>query len=267
MITATLGGLIKDYRIKKRLSQLEVSLRIGWQDTSRLSKIEQGRVGKPTRETVEKIIKALDLNQKEKGQFLLVGGYLPTEEEIAKIKQKTQSFLDNWPYPATVLDFSWRTININKATTKIYQLGPKKTKEILKNHIRVTEILFNPNLMQHKLLKGEELAKWYMFLTLIIIQFNYEQSQSNRIKEKWYTSHIKEMLKNELFQKLWEESKTMSHLEIVVGKFATKSIANPKNPTEMLNFYLFVVPVLDDPRFEIELLIPMNLRTYQYFGT
>jgi len=51
MLTATLGGLIKDYRIKKRLSQLEVSLRIGWKDTTRLSKIEQGRVGKPIRKT------------------------------------------------------------------------------------------------------------------------------------------------------------------------------------------------------------------------
>jgi len=40
MITATLGGLIKDFRIKKRLSQFDVSLRIGWKDTSRLSKIE-----------------------------------------------------------------------------------------------------------------------------------------------------------------------------------------------------------------------------------
>ena len=85
MLTATLGGLIKDYRIKKRLSQIDVSLRLGWKDTSRISKIEQGRVGKPNRQTAERIINALDLNEQEKGHFLLVGGYLPIDSEIQKV--------------------------------------------------------------------------------------------------------------------------------------------------------------------------------------
>lgn len=81
MVTATLGGLIKDYRIKKRLSQLEVSLCIGWKDTSRLSKIEQGRVGTPTRPTLDKIMDALELNEHERGEMLLVSGTLPTKEK------------------------------------------------------------------------------------------------------------------------------------------------------------------------------------------
>ena len=81
-MTATLGGIIKDYRIKKRLSQLDLSLRVGWKDTSRLSKIEQGRINKPSRIIVDKIINALGLTEQEKGDFLLAGGYLPTDEEI-----------------------------------------------------------------------------------------------------------------------------------------------------------------------------------------
>src|SRR3990167_1866129 len=108
MITATLGGLIKDYRIKKRLPQFEVSLRIGWKDTSRLSKIEQGRVGKPTRETIEKIIKALELNEQEKGEFLFTGGYLPTDQEIKKVIEPVRDKIQNCPHPAVFIDFSWR---------------------------------------------------------------------------------------------------------------------------------------------------------------
>lgn len=61
MVTATLGGLIKDYRIKKRLSQIDLSLRLGWKDASRISRIEQGRVGKPNRQTAERIIKIRNL--------------------------------------------------------------------------------------------------------------------------------------------------------------------------------------------------------------
>ena len=84
MVNITLGGLIKTYRINKRLSQFDVVTSIGWKDTSRLSKIEQGRV-KPTRPVVEKIISALNLSNEERGEFLLTGGYLPSDEEITKV--------------------------------------------------------------------------------------------------------------------------------------------------------------------------------------
>ena len=100
MITATLGGLIKDYRIKKRLSQFDVSLRIGWKDTSRLSKIEQGRVGKPTRETIEKIIKALGLSQYERGSMLLSCGIVPTREEIKNAIFRLRETIGTFKYPS-----------------------------------------------------------------------------------------------------------------------------------------------------------------------
>ena len=89
MLLNTLGGLIKDYRIKKRISQLDISLKLGWKDTSRISKIEQGRVGKPNRDTAERLMQALDLTEQERGNFLLVGGYLPTDEEIKIILNET----------------------------------------------------------------------------------------------------------------------------------------------------------------------------------
>ena len=94
----TLGGLIKTYRINKRLSQFDVALAIGWKDTSRLSKIEQGRV-KPTRPVVEKIMAALNLSSEERGEFLLTGGYLPSDEEITKVikivKENPGLFINN----------------------------------------------------------------------------------------------------------------------------------------------------------------------------
>lgn len=263
MLTATLGGLIKDYRIKKRLSQMEVSLRIGWKDTSRLSKIEQGRVGKPTRETIDKVIKALDLTDQEKGEFLLVGGYLPTEEEIKKIRQKTNQFLNSRPHPATILDFSWRVISQNKANADVYQTGSVMNKRILKEHLRVLEIIFNPDLMQNKILKGEDLKKWHMFLSEIVMQFKNEQR--NRVKEKWFVSFLKSLLQNDLFRKIWTETQEISQTKLLVGKSATKQIAHPKNPKKMLSFYLFVVPILDDPRFEMEMLIPKDKETFEYY--
>lgn len=263
MLTSTLGGLIKDFRIKKRLSQLEVSLRIGWKDTTRLSKIEQGRVGTPTRETIDKVVSALELNNQEKGEFLLAGGYLPTEEEILNIRKKTDKLLKEWPYPANILDFSWRVISQNEATNKVYQVDSKMEKKIIKEHLRVLEIVFHPDLMQNKILEGKDLEEWHKFLTSIVIQFQYEQR--NRTKERWFIANMKEMLKNDLFRSIWREAEVASYPDLVVGKFALKYVANPDNPKKMLNFYLYVVPVLEDLRFEMEMLVPMDSETYQYF--
>lgn len=263
MSTATLGGLIKDYRIKKRLSQLEVSLRIGWQDTSRLSKIEQGRVGKPTRETVEKIIKALELDQQEKGEFLFIGGYLPTEEEIINIRKKLSPIVSNWSYPAAIFDFSWRAIDQNKANIDVYQISSELNHRIFNEHLRVLEILFDPNLKQNKFLKGNHLKGWYSFLSSVIVNFKYEQKK--RVKEKWYIYHLKDMLLNPTFRKLWSETEEKSGTEFIIGRFAKQSLINPKKFKERLNFYLFTMPVLEDPRFALELLVPMDMNTYQYY--
>lgn len=139
MQTATLGGLIKDYRIRKRLSQLEVSMNIGWSDTTRLSKIEQGRVSKPSRETVEKIISALQLTPKERGDFLLVGGYLPTDQEIKKIIREFGNRVLEWPHPAYLIDFSWRVLLINNKTAQIFGLSPAFVKKITKNKPNLLE--------------------------------------------------------------------------------------------------------------------------------
>lgn len=264
MLTSTLGGLIKDYRIKKRLSQLEVSLRIGWKDTTRLSKIEQGRVGKPTRETVDKIIKALELLDMEIGQFLLVGGYLPTEEEINNIRRTMAPILNSWNYPATIFDFSWRVIDQNKANIDLYQLDPALNESIFKNHMRIHEIIFDSSMVQNKLLKGEDLEKWHQFLTALIVQFKHEQR--DRTNEKWFTSYIKSMQKNDLFRKIWKNTQGAIPPEVLIGKFAYKLIVNPKDPEKVLRFYLFVVPVVADSRFEMEVLIPMNTETYEYYN-
>ncbi len=65
-MSATLGGLIKDYRLQKNLSQMEVVFSLGWKEPSRLSRIEQGRVGNPERKMMDRIIVALKLSEEEK---------------------------------------------------------------------------------------------------------------------------------------------------------------------------------------------------------
>src|SRR3990172_4918789 len=100
---ATLGGLIKDFRIQKRISQLEVATKVGWSDTTRLSKIEQGRTSKPTRAVTDRILDALDISESEKNGLLLFGGYIPDPTEIKKAITDVKEKVDNWPYPSYLI--------------------------------------------------------------------------------------------------------------------------------------------------------------------
>src|SRR3989344_2012364 len=113
-MSATLGGLLKDYRLQYNISQLEVALAMGWKETSRLSRIEQGKIFKPTRELLERIMDAMRLKEEEKNQLLYIGNYLPTRKEIEKIQKIALSIIEKVPYPVTVFDFSWRIIIDNE---------------------------------------------------------------------------------------------------------------------------------------------------------
>jgi len=262
-MSATLGGLLKDFRIKKGIQQIDIAFSLGWKETSRLSRIEQGKSAKPPRDLIENIAKAMQLTAIEKNQLLLAGNYLPTEQEIAYIKEKSKDFIDKWPYPANLLDFSWRSILENERMFNVHNVPPNLAKFIIENHSHVLDILFNPDLPSNKNMDYENKNLWKQFLKYLILQFRYEQS--NRTQEKWYIDHIKNMMKNDLFKSLWIESQSMTMQDALVGKFAINNIPHPEDPNKLLNFYLFVVPVLEDPRFEITMLVPSDVETYRFY--
>src|SRR3990167_9002260 len=131
-MSASLGGLLKDYRLQKNLSQLEIAFSLGWKDTSRLSRIEQGRIDKPQRKRMDKICQIMELKDEEKNHILLSGGYLPTMEEIENVRKDLHNLLYNWPYPATVRDFSWRIIDSNPHIFNYYNI-PKRAQAYIQD--------------------------------------------------------------------------------------------------------------------------------------
>ncbi len=262
-MSASLGGLIKDFRLQKGISQFDIAFAMGWKEPSRLSRIEQGKVSKPPREIVERLGQAMQLNPTEKNSLLLVGNYLPSEEEIVQIRQELQPQLLKWPYPATVLDFSWRVIDQNGENVSVYQQSKEQSKMVQNNHLRILDIFFAEDFSQNRLLPEEEANNWHKFLSTLIFQFKYEQK--HRTNEKWYIEHIKRLMNNKLFREIWSQVQQPEEPVDYVGKHAMKRILKPGTKNQFLHFYLFVVPVLKDPRFEMEMLVPSDLETYQYF--
>lgn len=267
MITGTLGGLIKDYRIKKRLSQQEISLRIGWKDTSRLSKIEQGRVGKPNRQTAERIISALDLNEQEKGNFLLVGGYLPSDQEIKKVIQEVKQKIDKWPYPAFLIDFTFRWLYANTSTFIALNMSTDNNTKSWVEKAKPNFLSF-PFLPKEQVLveimKGEDADNLKPFAIAQIATFKTENEQYQN--ESWYKKIVKDLMQYEEFRKLWPKvDKSMYHKKLFDYKYKTISgVYNGKKLT--LKLHLSTAKVITDPRFQVVLCFPADKITETFFS-
>jgi transcriptional regulator with XRE-family HTH domain len=257
MLSATLGGLIKDYRLKKRLSQLEVSLRIGWSDTTRLSKIEQGRVGKPTRETIEKVIKALDLNEQEKGEFLYQGGYLPSDEEIKAIIKEFAKKIDSWPYPAYMMDLSWRLLYCNPLSLIAFNLPLSWLKDVP---------IYKPNVLEFPFLpkdqypvdveKGEDIKSLKSFQLAQIANFKTENFRYQ--KETWYKRIVQNMMKSEEFRDLWFTVSLKEYYKKLLDHEYKRITGVFEGKKKSLDFYLSTTKLIEDPRFQICFYFPAN---------
>lgn len=266
MQTATLGGLIKDYRLKKRLSQQEVSLRIGWKDTTRLSKIEQGRVGKPTRETVQKIIEALELNDQERGEFLLIGGYIPTDAEVKATLDSVKEKIDNWPYAAYLMDFSFRILYTNLWNMKILGLDLKWQKTIEKDKPNGLLFPFLPiDIFPVKVSKGEDSSYLRSFQIAQIATFKTETYKYQ--SEPWYQKVVQSLMSNPDFKKLWPEIDQKDYHKKFYDYEFKRIEGEFDGEKKILNFHIYTTKLISDPRFQIVLYYPADENTSVFFRT
>ena len=251
MLTATLGGLIKDYRLKKRLSQLEVSMHIGWSDTTRLSKIEQGRVAKPSIEVIEKIMDALDLTAIERGEFLLVGGYQPTEQEIKSILKEHKERISKWPYPAHLLDFSGRILYMNDEEYKMAQ-ATEDLKKAISNRVHPLEWAFmDKPLWKTIIKKGDSVDNLKSYQLSKII--NFKIRQSGRESEKWYKQLIKKLSVNKVFRDIWSSTNVKGDTQKFYDYEFKEFVISPK---KKIQYHAFSTRIVNDVRFAIVFYVP-----------
>lgn len=246
MTTATLGGLIKDYRIKKRLSQLEVSLKIGWKDSTRLSKIEQGRAGKPTRKTTDKIIAALGLTNQEKGEFLLAGSYLPTDKEIDQAIKSIGKQIMTWPYAAYLIDFSWRMLLVNQHAIDLFGFPQSYLRGVRKVNFNLLEGVTRK--FPNETFKGNYRKDLKPMDSTLISQFKSEHL--GKENEKWYKQLIKRYSTNPTFNTLWNTISANDHHEkLSEYEYVLKKWPDGKTVTH----HVFESKLVSDKRFTVVL--------------
>jgi transcriptional regulator with XRE-family HTH domain len=114
-----LGPLLKDWRRRRRLSQLDLALEAGV-SARHLSFVETGR-SKPSREMVLHLAEQLEVPLRDRNQLLLAAGYAPAygehgidAPEMSPVRRALKRVLDGHdPYPAVVVDRWWGIVDAN----------------------------------------------------------------------------------------------------------------------------------------------------------
>lgn len=118
---ASIGDLLRAWRQRRSLSQLELALEADV-SSRHVSFLETGRA-RPSREMVLRLAEHLDIPLRERNRLLLAAGYAPLyversleEPEMAPVHQALDRFLRaHEPYPAVVIDRHHNLVSANDA--------------------------------------------------------------------------------------------------------------------------------------------------------
>jgi transcriptional regulator with XRE-family HTH domain len=118
---APIGLALRDWRRRRRLSQLDLALEAGV-SARHLSFVETGR-SKPSREMVLHLADQLEVPLRDRNALLLAAGFAPVfaehaldDAELAPVRDALDKVLAaHEPYPAVVVDRSWELIAANRA--------------------------------------------------------------------------------------------------------------------------------------------------------
>ena len=154
------GDMLRGWRQRRRLSQLELSSRTGV-STRHLSCIETGR-SKPSRQMVLYLAEHLSVPLRERNPLLLASGYAPAYSHRAlddDIRNSIERLLASHdPYPAFVIDRQWDVVARNaSAVALLKDVAP----ELLIPPVNALRLALHPSGLAPSILN---LAEWSAYL-------------------------------------------------------------------------------------------------------
>ncbi|NYT43856.1 helix-turn-helix domain-containing protein [Alcaligenaceae bacterium] len=155
-----LGALLRTWRNRRRLSQLDLALEAGM-SARHLSFIETGRA-RPSREMLLRLADCLQIPPRPCNDVLLAAGYAPrfaerplTDPDMQSLGASVQLLLDaHDPYPALAVDGKWNLVFANKAVAPLLAgVSPK----LLSPPVNVLRLSLHPEGMAPHI---ENLSEW-----------------------------------------------------------------------------------------------------------
>lgn len=154
------GGLLREWRRRRRLSQLDLALEAGI-STRHLSFVETGR-SRPSAEMVLHLAERLDVPLRDRNQLLLAAGHAPVfgehgleEPEMEPVRGALELVLRGHnPYPALVVDRHWGMVMANDA---VAVLAAGSAPDLLEPPVNVLRLSLHPDGMAPRIVN---LGQW-----------------------------------------------------------------------------------------------------------
>jgi transcriptional regulator with XRE-family HTH domain len=146
-VRAGVGPLLRDWRQRRRRSQLDLALDAGV-SARHLSFVETGR-SKPSPEVVLALAEELEVPLRDRNHLLLAAGYAPRygersldDPEMTPVRQALDLVLrGHEPYPAAVVDRWWEMVAANSG---IALLTEGVAPELLQPPVNVMRVALHP---------------------------------------------------------------------------------------------------------------------------
>jgi len=128
MQNAVFGAFLKDWRSRRRMSQLDLALHADV-SSRHISFLETGR-SRPSRSMVHRLCERLDIPLQARNQLLSAAGLSPSYENRAFENQdmtEVRAALDwmlerHHPYPAMAVDKHWRIVKLNGMAQALFAI-------------------------------------------------------------------------------------------------------------------------------------------------
>ena len=138
------GPLLRAWRERRRISQLELALRAG-SSARHISFVETGR-SRPSEEMVLRLAEQLDVPVRERNALLLAAGYAPHYPEtplddpaLAALRSGVERLIQGYePYPALVVDATYDVVAANRGILMLLDGVPAALLEPPLNAMRLT---------------------------------------------------------------------------------------------------------------------------------
>ena len=146
--SARVGPLLRDWRLRRRLSQMDLAAEAGV-STRHLSFVETGR-SRPSPGMVLQLADRLEVPLRERNRMLLAAGYAPVydqreldDPEMEPVRDALTMILDGHdPYPAVVVDRAWELLAANRA---VNLLTAGVAPELLEPPVNVLRLSLHPD--------------------------------------------------------------------------------------------------------------------------
>lgn len=147
--TTGVGGLLRAWRSRRRLSQLDLALEAEV-SARHLSFVETGR-SRPSRELLLHLAEHLEIPLRERNTLLVAAGYAPVYRntpldaaEMAPLREALDKILaSHEPYPALVVDRRWNLVAMNRPAFTVLTDGVSA--ELLTPPVNTLRVALHPD--------------------------------------------------------------------------------------------------------------------------